>query len=165
MPFALGATSRSRCTHVDPRLIAVIERALTISTQDAGFAAEQSRTEAEEAVLVAKGVSHSMASHHIIGCKGAAPGFSGAVDLVPWNGSAFVWEWPRVYVLALAVRQASLDLDTPVTWGGCWDRLLSQLGGDVSSIAGAVVAYTARERAKGVNHPLIDGPHYELGVN
>ena len=166
MAHPLSQKSLDYCTHVDPRLIAVVQNALTLSTQDAGFTTEQSRTQAEEDALVAKGVSHTHHSHHIIGCPGAAPGCSGAVDLVPWNGAAFVWEWPRVDVLAAAMRQASIDLATPITWGGVWDRLMSEIpGGDAAAMSSASNAYAARERAAGVFHPLLDGPHYELGRN
>ena len=166
MAHPLTAKSLSYCTHVDPRLIAVVQHALTLSSQDGGFTTEQSRTQAEEDALVAKGVSHSHHSHHIIGCPGAAPGYSGAVDLVPWNGVAFVWEWPRVYVLAAAMLQASIDLATPVTWGGVWDRLMSDISGkDAAAMQAESSAYAARERAAGNFHPLLDGPHYELGRN
>ena len=172
MSFSLGARSLSFATHVDPTLIRVVQHALSISTQDAGFTAEQSRTLAEEQALVAAGRSHTLKSHHIIGCPGAAPGYSGAVDLVPWldSGKAFSWQWALIYPLAVAMRQASIELSVPITWGGAWDRILSEIdvpadGDPADALRAASDAYVGRERAKGVRSPLIDGPHYELGRN
>jgi hypothetical protein len=166
MPYALGARSLSFCTHVDPILIRVVLRALEISTQDAGFTEEQSRTLAEEQALVAKGVSHTLKSHHIIGCKGAAPGYSGAVDLVPWTGTAFSWDWDLFPPLVLAMRTAAIAEGVEITWGAIWDRLLNDLVlNTVQDVLDAMNAYVARQRALGDLHPLIDGPHFELGPN
>lgn len=165
MTYAFGAASLSRITHVDPRLVAVAKLAISISTQDFGFSAEQSRTVAEEAEEVAKGFSHTMHSHHLIN-QGpgtvtfektpSAVGFSGAVDAVPWNGTAFVWEWPRIYPIAAAFKAASIKLATPITWGGgSWGKLMTELAGDDAA------AMEAAHLAGGG----FDGPHFELGRN
>ena len=161
MPYTLGARSLSFCSHVDPRLMAVANLAISISGQDFGFTQEQSRTLADEQALVARGVSHTLKSHHIIGTVGAAPGYSGALDAVPWNGSAFVWEWPRIYVVAKAFQQASIQLKTPLTWGGVWDRFMSEY----NDMQAASADYIARKRAAGNPNPFVDGPHFELGAN
>jgi peptidoglycan LD-endopeptidase CwlK len=163
MPYALGARSLSFITRVDPRLVAVAKAAIAVSTQDFGFTAEQSRTVAEEHQLLLSGASHTMHSHHLIndGSLDWEPtrsqlGFSGAVDAVPWNGSAFVWEWPRIYSIAAAFRAASIQLATPITWGGCWGKLLAEIpGGDAAAMQAAHYA------AGG----FADGPHFELGRN
>ena len=164
MSYSLGARSLAFCKHVDPKLITAIQHALSISTQDAGLAAEQSRTQAEEDALVAKGVSHTHHSHHIIDCKPgwAAPGYSGAVDLVPWDGKKFVWDFKMIFPLVAAMKQASIDLSTPITWGGVWDRLLTEY---TKSPEEEMNAYIARQRAAGNAHPFVDGPHFELGRN
>lgn len=160
MSYALGAKSLSFVSHVDPRMIAVAKLAIGLSTQDFGFTEEQSRTAAYEAQLVAAGKSHTMHSHHIIDCIApghwATPGFSGAVDAVPWNGTAFVWDWNLIYPIAAAFKAASVQLATPVTWGGCWNKLLSEIEGD--DAAAMQMAHTA---AGG----FADGPHFELGRN
>ncbi len=169
MGFMLSERSLSFVTRVDPRLVAVARRAITLSDQDFGFTEPQSRTVAEEAALVERGVSHTLRSHHIIDCEGpgrwAAPGCSGAIDCVPWDGRAFVWEWPRIYPIAAAMRAASDALATPITWGGVWDRLMSEYGASASDIAAAEQAYAARQRAVGDHRVLLDGPHFELGRN
>jgi peptidoglycan L-alanyl-D-glutamate endopeptidase CwlK len=165
MTYVIGVRSHGFLNGVDPKLIAVAERAIAISDQDFGFTEPQLRTLAEEKAKVAAGTSHSLHSHHLP----QASGFGGAIDAVPWNGTAFVWEWPRIYMIAAAFRQASAELATPITWGGCWDRLMSELDGDGPlDMKAAVTAYALRMKAKGNLHPLLDvldGPHFELGRN
>jgi hypothetical protein len=150
--FALGARSLSFCAHVDPRMMAVAKLAISLSTQDFGFTQEQSRTLAQEADAVRKGVSHTMHSHHLIGPPYASAGFSGAVDAVPWSGGKFVWDWALIYPVAAAFRAASLQLKEPITWGGNWGRLMSEIPGDDAA------AMKAAQNSW-------DGPHFELGRN
>lgn len=140
-------------------MVAVAQKAIEISEQDFGFTAEQSRTLAEEQQLMEKGFSHTLHSHHIIDCeKGwAAPGFSGAVDAVAWDGAKFVWEWPRQYVVAAAFLLASRVLAIPITWGGTWGMLMTEIPGDGSSDAMRAIQQSA--------HGSFDGPHFELGRN
>ncbi len=159
MTFAFGAKSLSFCTRVDPRMMAVAKLAITLTEQDFGFTAEQSRTVAEEAALMAKGFSHTMHSHHLINDGSltwektpSATGFSGAIDAVAWDGTKFVWEWPRQYVIAAAFKAASIRLNTPITWGGCWGKLMSEIPGDDAAAMHAV-------------QNGFDGPHFELGRN
>lgn len=166
MTYALGTRSLSFCTHVDPRMMALARCAIGVSTRDFGFTAEQSRTVAEEQTLVAKGFSHTLHSHHIIDCIApghwAQPGYSGAIDAVPWNGSVFVWDWDMIYPIAAAFKAASLKLNIPATWGGCWDRLLSEIpGDDAAAMKAASQDYLARRGG----HGFIDGPHFEIGIN
>ena len=152
MTYVLGARSLGFCSHVDPRMMAVAKLAISLSAQDFGFTQEQSRTLAQEAEDVRRGVSHTMHSHHLIGPPYAAPGFSGAVDAVPWDGTAFKWDWALVYPIASAFKAASLKLATPITWGGAWGRLMSEIpGDDATSMKAAQVSW--------------DGPHFELGRN
>lgn len=155
MGFTLSARSLSFVTHVDPRLVKVAKLAITLSEQDFGFTEEQSRTLAEERIKVAQGFSHTLHSHHIIDCEPgwAAPGCSGALDAVPYvEDRGFVWEWGRIYPIAAAFKAASLQLKIPVTWGGCWGKLLSEIPGDKpSDLRAAQTGW--------------DGPHFELGRN
>lgn len=144
----------ARASHVDPRLIRVARLAATYCTEDFGLTAEQSRTVAQEAEEEREGFSHTSVSHHEIDIRPgwAAPGCSGAIDLVAWNGVNFVWEWPRQYVIAAAMKRASIELGIPVTWGGRWDKLLSEIpGNDAAAMKAAQTGF--------------DGPHFELGRN
>lgn len=160
MPFVLGQKSLSFVTHVDPRTVAVAQKAIELTAQDFGFTEEQSRTLEYQKELVARGVSKTLHSHHIIDCIApghwAEPGFSGAVDAVPWNGSAFVWDWPLIYPIAAAFLAASKELDTPITWGGDFNRLMTEIPGD-----GSPGALEAHQKAVGG----WDGPHFHYGRN
>lgn len=152
MTYILGARSLGFIAHVDPRMVAVAKLAITLTTQDFGFTAEQSRTPAQEAEEVRRGFSHTMHSHHLIGPPYAAPGFSGAVDAVPWSGGKFVWDWNLIYPVAAAFKAASLHLATPITWGGNWGKLMSEIpGSDAAAMRAARTSW--------------DGPHFELGRN
>lgn len=172
MSITLSLRSLSYCTHVDPRLMAVVHRAAQLSTQDFGVTEEQSRTPAEQALKVARGVSKTMHTHHLINDgKGSASfmktppqiGFCGAIDLVAWTGSAYSWaSWTPYFAIAAAMGLASVQLSTPLTWGGDWDRLLEELftagETDLAKIAAALEA--AHDASGG-----FDAPHHQLGRN
>jgi hypothetical protein len=154
MAFMLGAKSLSFVTRVDPRMIAVAKYAIGISEQDFCFTEEQSRDQAEEAQMVARGVSKTMHSHHLIN---QATGFSGAVDAVPWSQvRGPYWDWDAGYLIAVAFKKASIALKTDVTWGGGdWWKLLTEIPGDDAA---------AMKAAHGEYHGF-DAPHFELGRN
>jgi hypothetical protein len=160
MSFTLSARSLGFVSHVDPRLIAVAQHAIGITEQDFGFTAEQSRTLAEEEVLLREGHSHTLHSHHIVDCIApghwAAAGHSGAVDAVAWDGAKFVWEMPRQAVIASAFLAAFKTLGIEGTWGCAWGLLMSEIPGDGSPAA----MLAAQQKYGGW-----DGPHFELGRN
>jgi hypothetical protein len=90
MTYALGSRSLSFCAHVDPKLMAVVKRAISICPVDFGMTEDQSRTVAQQAAKVAAGVSHvrpGPAARHMI----QPDGYSKAVDLVPWVDGRFQW--------------------------------------------------------------------------
>lgn len=153
MTFALGAKSLANLAHVHPSLVAVVERAIAITTQD--FTVQEGlRTSARQRLLVASGASKTLNSKHLE----QPDGFGHAVDLVPWIGGTARWEWGPIYHIAAAVRQAAIALDVPLRWGGVWDRRINDLPPGADAIEAAVKAYAAR-------HPgpdFLDGPHFEL---
>jgi peptidoglycan L-alanyl-D-glutamate endopeptidase CwlK len=156
MSYSLGAASRRELVGVHPRLVAVVERAITLTTQD--FTVHDGlRTEAEQRQLVARGASRTMNSKH----RRQADGYGHAVDLVPWINGRPRWEWPPIFRIAVAVRQAAEELGVPLRWGGVWDRKLAELPADAAGFEQAVNAYVARRRAAG-RSAFIDGPHFEL---
>lgn len=153
MTFVLGAKSRAELRGVDPRLIAVVEHAIARSPVD--FAVHDGlRTLDEQRALVARGASKTMNSRHLPG-----PGGLGrAVDLVPYIGGKLRWDWIPLYEIAVAVRSAAIELDTPLIWGGVWDRHMADLPDTPGGMLAAVRAYCER-------HPgpdFIDGPHFEI---
>src|SRR5690349_9518194 len=72
------------------------------------------RTPEEQRILVQSGASQTMKSRHLTGH---------AVDLVPVINGKLRWEWPPIYQIARAMKQAALELSVPIRWGGCWSRL------------------------------------------
>lgn len=120
MTYQLGPRSRQRLAGVDPRLVAVVERAITLSSQDFTVI-EGRRTLARQKELYAQGrtkpgpkVTWTLKSKHIDGL---------AVDLAPWVNGAIDWSaGSRFDAIAKAMFAASADLGTPIRWGADWDR-------------------------------------------
>lgn len=156
MAYSLGAASRRELAGVHPRLVAVVERAITYTTQDFTVF-DGLRTETEQRQLVARGASKTMNSKH----RKQADGFGHAVDLVPWINGKARWEWKPIFQIAVAVKRAADELGMRLIWGGVWDRVLADLPGDAAGIEKAVNAYVARRRTLGKT-AFIDGPHFEL---
>jgi len=146
--FTLGARSRAELVGVDADLVAVVEAALAMSPVD--FAVHDGkRTPAEQAAYVAKGVSKTLDSKHLIG---------DAVDLVPYLRGALRWEWPALYLVAGVVRAAAVERGIRLRWGGAWDVDLT-----ATTEAPEVVSagYVARRKAA-KRKVFLDGPHFEL---
>ena len=135
---------------VDSRLIKCTKRALQLSLVDFGFF-EGLRTRERQKQLVAKGASRTMQSKHIDGL---------ACDLVPFIGGKLVWDWDGCAKIAFAMDQAATELGIAdlITWGGAWDRKLSDYGGRLELYMHEVEKYKARH----VGSDFIDGPHFEI---
>jgi len=155
MTYALGRASLAELAGVHPQLVAVVKRAIQITTQD--FSVHDGlRTLEEQREYVRRGVSKTMASKHMR----QADGYGHAVDLVPYVNGKLRWEWPLIYSIAVAVDEAAtgMGIADRIRWGGVWDRNMGQYGtGAAISMQQAVAEYCAR-------HPgpdFIDGPHFE----
>lgn len=155
MPFTLGTASRRELAGVNPALVRVVERAITITKCD--FTVHDGiRTMAEQRRYVAQGVSKTLRSKHLQGL---------AVDLVPWVGGKPRWWWPQIYQVAAAMRDAALDLNIPIRWGVVWDRRLNDLAPGVTDPDALAEALRKEGLAYNARHPgpdFPDGPHYEL---
>ena len=168
MAYRLSLRSMERARKVDPRLLAIVVIALDRCPVDFGFTEDQSRTVAEQAEKVRRGVSQTMNSKHVIP-DGQA--FSTGVDLVPYVDGIFQWgdnQW-RVttkagatidvfYEIAAAMRAAAISAGFRIRWGGCWDKCLNDLPAGAAAMKAAVEGYKTR-------HPgpdFLDGPHFEL---
>lgn len=154
MGFSFGDTSRKNLVGVHPKLVAVTERAIAISTQDFTVY-EGLRTRSRQVILVRQGFSKTMDSQHIP----QDDGFGHAVDLVPWIQGHPVWDWEGCYKIAMAMDAAATEqgVAAHVRWGGAWDRRLSDFGGDAGAYAGAVQLYKSRHKGP----DFLDGPHFE----
>lgn len=151
--FSLGKKSIAELQGVHPSLVEVVSRAIQLTNQD--FSVHDGlRTEAEQREYVRRGVSKTMNSMH----REQADGWGHAVDLVPWINGQLRWEWEPIYHIAAAVKAAADELRIGLTWGGVWDRTMTQLAGGPASLKAAVAEYSKR-------HPgpdFLDGPHYQL---
>jgi peptidoglycan L-alanyl-D-glutamate endopeptidase CwlK len=148
--FKLGASSQRELVGVNSDLVAVTVLALKYSLQD--FTVYDGlRTVKEQQTHVKNGTSRTMQSKHLSGL---------AVDLVPWINGGPVWDWDGCYKIACAMDLAATELGVAhrITWGGAWDRRLSDFGGDPSAYAKEVQAYKERHAGK----DFIDGPHFEI---
>lgn len=156
MSFKLGRRSQRELKGVQPKLDAVVRAAIRITPVD--FAVHDGvRSDAEQLALYRAGASKidgitRRGKHQI-----QPDGFGHAVDLVPYINGKLRWEWPPIYLIADAVREAAEVQGTRILWGGTW----SELTGTDADIEDQVEAYVARRKAMG-RSAFIDGPHFEL---
>lgn len=110
MTYALSKKSRDRLAGVHPDLVKVVERAIEITEID--FAVlEGVRSKTRQEQLVKAGASQTMRSRHLTGH---------AVDLGAYVAGSVRWDWPLYHKLAVAVKQAAVELHVPIEWGGDW---------------------------------------------
>jgi len=108
MTYKLGTRSLQNLSGVHPDLVAVVKRAIQITSQDFTVI-EGVRNIERQRQLVAKGASKTMNSRHITGH---------AVDMVPWPVD---WnDLERFKVVSEAMKEAAEELNIPIVWGGDW---------------------------------------------
>jgi peptidoglycan L-alanyl-D-glutamate endopeptidase CwlK len=149
MTFKLSQRSLDNLNGVDPKLVAVVKRAIELTKVDFGVI-EGLRTQERQRELVDKGASQTMASKHVEGK---------AVDLMAYIGSRASWELNLYDDIADAVKAAAIELDVPVRWGAAWQ--VADIRKWQGTMASAMNAYIDERRAQG-RRPFIDGPHFEL---
>lgn len=149
MSFQLSQRSLSRLEGVDPKLVAVVKRAIELTKVDFGVV-EGLRTEETQRQYVAAGKSKTMNSKHLTG---------DAVDLVAYVGSSVSWELNLYDDIADAMKAAAQELGVPVKWGAAWNVPdITQWNGTMED---AMNHYIDERRSQG-RRPFIDGPHFEL---
>jgi peptidoglycan L-alanyl-D-glutamate endopeptidase CwlK len=156
--FVLGRVSRNNLAGVHPELVRVVELAIALTTQD--FRVHDGlRSKAEQRLNLARGVSRTLNSRHIV----QADGLGHAVDLVPWRMGRLSWDWPGCVAIAQAVGSAGIALEVGIVWGGVWDRPLADFAQSPARIRAEAEAYVERRRAAGKS-ALVDGVHFELSA-
>ena len=156
MTYILGARSRANLDGVHPKLVLVVESAITLTIQD--FRVHEGlRSLSRQRLLVEAGMSWTLRSKHLR----QADGFAHAVDLVPIVDGRLKWDWPGCRRIAAAMAQAAREHGVKLRWGGVWDKPLGAYGGTVPEIEIENAAYVARRKALG-KRAAIDGPHFEL---
>lgn len=147
--FVLGSRSLNNLQGIDARLVQCVHRAIKLTLQDFTVF-EGLRTIERQRQLLAQGASRTLQSKHLTGH---------AVDLVPWIQGKAVWDWDGCAKIAFAMDQAATEqgIANKITWGGAWDRKLSDYGGRLEDYMKEVHSYVNRT---GKN--FIDGPHFEI---
>jgi len=112
MPFALSTRSEYALQGVNPDLVRVVRRAITLTNVDF-VVTEGLRTPERQAELVKAGASKTLNSRHITGH---------AVDLAPIIAGQVRWDWPPFHELARAMKQAAAAEGVAIVWGGSWTR-------------------------------------------
>ena len=149
MPFKLSSSSLKKLEGIDPRLAAVVKRAIEITKVDFGVT-EGLRTLATQKKYVAAGKSQTMNSKHLTG---------DAVDLVAYVGSKISWEEKLYDDLADAMKQAAKEKGVALRWGAAWQvDDITKFNGTMEQ---ATIQYIDLRRSQG-KRPFIDGPHFEL---
>lgn len=147
--FKLSENSLRKLKGVDPKLVAVVNRAIELSTVDFGIT-EGLRSIETQKKYVAAGKSQTMKSKHIDGK---------AVDLVAYVDGAVSWELNLYDNIADAMAKAAKELDVPLKWGAAWTVTdITKWNGTMEA---AMNSYIDARRKEG-KRPFIDGPHFEL---
>jgi len=149
MAFKLSLRSIDRLEGVDDKLIEVVTTAIKYTKVDFGVI-EGLRTIERQQELVDRGASKTMKSKHLEGK---------AVDLVAYIGSRVSWELSLYDDIADAMRQAAIELDVAVRWGGAWTT--SNICEWQGTMQQAMTNYIDIRRLQN-KRPFIDGPHFEL---
>ncbi|OYQ90435.1 hypothetical protein B9T10_03695 [Wohlfahrtiimonas chitiniclastica] len=157
MNFKLSNKSKSKLIGVHPDLVAVVNRAIELTTQDFTVF-EGVRTITQQKLNYQKGTSTTLhGSRHLIG----KDGYAHAVDLVPYINGQLKWDWEACYKIAEAVKQASSELNIPIRWGGVWNQNLANITGTTKQAQQKYVD----TRMKNGQRAFADGPHFELPVS
>lgn len=154
MKFKLSERSLSRLDGVHPNMVAIVKRAIEITTVD--FAVTQGvRTVAQQEEYVRTGKSQTMNSKHLP----QADGFSHAVDVVAYLDGNVAWELNLYDNIADAFAQAARELGVSLKWGAAWNVPdITRWNGTMED---AMMHYVDARRREG-RRPFIDGPHFEL---
>lgn len=147
--YRLSQKSIDELKGVDPRLVAVVKRAIQITKVDFGVT-EGLRSLATQKKFVAQGKSKTMNSKHLTG---------NAVDLVAYVDGKVSWELNLYDNIADAMKQAATELKLPLRWGAAWNVPdITKWNGTMEA---AMMHYVDTRRKEG-KRPFIDGPHFEM---
>jgi len=106
--FKLSQKSLDRLKGVDPRLVAVVKRAIELTPVDFTVG-EGLRTAERQQKLFDEGKSQTLNSKHLTGW---------AVDLWVLKDGVVTWDKQAYIDLSTYMKQAAKELKTPMRWGG-----------------------------------------------
>ena len=156
--YQLSRKSADKLTRLHPDLRRVIERAIQLTATDFTVL-ETLRSPQRQSRLISEGKSKTSNSRHLGRVPAHRPELGAvahAADLGALLNNRLSWDWPGYFQIADAVRQASLELNIPVVWGGCWQKLSAN-----QTAEQAHRGYLARKKSSG-QPAFADGPHFEL---
>lgn len=108
MTFSLSQRSENNLKGVDPNLVAVVRKAITLTPVDF-VVIEGLRSLERQKELFAKGASKTLKSNHLIGR---------AVDVAALVDGKITWEEKYYRQISTAFKQAAKDLGISIRWGG-----------------------------------------------
>lgn len=108
--YVLGSRSQQRLDGVNPDLVRVVEKAITMTTMDFTVL-EGIRSEERQLKLFAVGATTTMRSRHLTGH---------AVDLGAYVDGEVRWDWPLYHQLGAAMKLAAVEEGIKLEWGGDW---------------------------------------------
>ena len=147
--FKLSRRSLDKLITVEPKLQAVVRRAIELTKVDFGVI-EGIRTLERQKELVAKGASKTMKSKHLEGK---------AVDLMAYIDGRGCWELNVYDEIADAMKQAAIEADVGLVWGAAWN--VDDIREWEGSMEDAMNYYIDTRRKQG-RRPFIDAPHFQL---
>lgn len=111
--FILGKVSETNLRGVRPELVAVVRRAIELTSVDFRVI-EGVRSEERQRQLVRNGASQTLNSRHITGH---------AVDCAPLVNGAIPWNDPSKFkAVSDAMFQAAKEFGVRIRWGGDWNE-------------------------------------------
>lgn len=149
MSFTLSQRSLSRLEGVKPELVAVVQRAIELTTVDFGVT-EGLRSMETQRRYLETGKSQTLNSKHLTG---------DAVDLVAFIDGQVSWELNLYDNIADAMKQAAMEEDVALRWGAAWN--IPDIRKWDGSMESAMNFYIDERRRTG-RRPFIDAPHFEL---
>ena len=149
MSFYLSPRSIKRLEGVDPKLVEVVQYAITVSKID--FAVTEGvRTMARQRELLKQGATQTLKSKHLDGR---------AVDLMAYIGTRPSWELNLYDDIADAIKEAAIKVGVPIRWGGAWT--VPDITKWPGTMQAAQDSYIDLRRKQG-QRVFLDGPHFEL---
>lgn len=113
--ITLTDSDKKKLLQAHPDLVKVVNEYLKSGTIPIKIM-EVGRSLVQQKANIAKGVSWTMRSRHLVSSDGLAR----AVDIVPLVDGKITWSWPVYYKLAPQMKAAAKSVKIPVEWGGDW---------------------------------------------
>ena len=152
--FSLSARSLDRLRGVNPKLQAVVRRAITLTKVDFGVIVGVRTLERQQELFDSK-ASQTMKSKHLAD----EDGYGSAVDLMAYVKGRGCWELNVYDDIADAMKEAAIEAQVAIRWGCAWQ--INNICDCDGTMEQAMNAYIDFKRISG-KRPFLDGPHFEL---